>query len=154
MPRRIAVHHSAIHGNGVKSLVPIRKGEPIVQYKGRLLTAAQASRLDHATYESGHTFLFTLNEDYVIDANVGGNSARWLNHSCAPNCVAFVHDHPSGNPRKAKVIIEALRNIKAGEELTYNYGIVLEERHTPHLKKIWACHCGSRNCTGTMLQPK
>lgn len=154
MPRRIAAHRSIIHGTGVKALVPIKKGEPIIQYKGRLITTAVSSRVEHADIDSGHTFLFTLNEDYVIDANFNGNTARWLNHSCSPNCVAYVHDHPSGNPRKAKVIIEALRNIKAGEELTYNYGIVLEERHTERLKKIWACHCGSRNCTGTMLQPK
>jgi SET domain-containing protein len=152
--RRIAAHRSVIHGTGVRALTSVRKGEQIIEYKGLLRTTAQASRLQHADHESGHTFLFTLNEDYVIDANVGGNTARWLNHSCSPNCVAYVHDHPSGDPRKARVIIEALKKIGPGEELTYNYGIVLEERHTPRLKRIWACKCGARNCTGTMLQPK
>ncbi len=154
MSKKIAAHVSAIHGTGARALVAIRKGEEIIEYKGQLLTTRQASKLEHADADSGHTFLFTLNEKYVIDANVGGNTARWLNHSCAPNCVAYVHDHASGDLRKAKVIIEALRNIKPGEELTYNYGIVLEERHTPRLKKIWACRCGAKNCTGTMLQPK
>jgi SET domain-containing protein len=52
------------------------------------------------------------------------------------------------------VFIEALRDIKPGEELTYNYGITLAERHTAKLKKIWECRCGSPKCTGTMLQPK
>jgi len=52
------------------------------------------------------------------------------------------------------VFIEAIRAIKPGEELSYNYGITLEEKHTAELKKIWECRCGSRNCTGTLLQPK
>ena len=56
--------------------------------------------------------------------------------------------------RKDRVFIEAIRAIKPGEELTYNYGIVLAEAHTARLKKIWACRCGAGNCTGTMLQPK
>jgi len=80
--------------------------------------------------------------------------ARWLNCSCDPNCVAFVHEDEGGDPKKDKVIIEALRAIKPGEELSYDYGIVLEERYTKALKAIWACKCGSPKCTGTMLRKK
>ena len=98
-------------------------------------------------------FLFTLNDKYVIDANVDGNDARWINHSCDPNCEAtWLED--GGKKRKDKIFIEAMRDISAGEELTYNYGIVLAEPHTAKLKKLWACRCGSKYCTGTMLQPK
>jgi SET domain-containing protein len=90
----------------------------------------------------------------VIDGTRGGNSARWINHSCDPNCEALIEEHDGPDRRKDKVVIEALRNIRPGEELTYNYGITLAERHTPRLKKIWACRCGSSKCTGTILQPK
>ena len=63
-------------------------------------------------------------------------------------------ENAKGKTHKDKVFIHALRDIKPGEELTYNYGIVLDEPHTAKLKKLWACKCGARNCTGTMLQPK
>jgi SET domain-containing protein len=65
-----------------------------------------------------------------------------------------IAEHDGNNRKKDKVFIEAVRSIKAGEELTYNYGIVLDEPHTARLKKVWACLCGSPKCTGTMLQPK
>ena len=104
--------------------------------------------------DSGHTFLFTLNDDWVIDASYEGNDARWINHSCDPNCEAVIDENEDGDSRKDRVFIEAIRDIAPGEELSYNYGITLAERHTPRLKKIWACLCGSPKCTGTMLQPK
>ena len=90
--------------------------------------------------ETGHTFLFTLNDEYVIDANYKGNEARWINHSCEPNCEA-VHgrDDEGKNRKQDRVLIEAIRNIKPGEELTYNYGITLDEPHTARLKKVWEC---------------
>ena len=80
--------------------------------------------------------------------------ARWINHSCAPNCQAVLEENAEGNPRLDRVTIESLRAIKPGEELTYDYGITLEERLTPRLKKIWECRCGARECVGTMLRPK
>ena len=104
--------------------------------------------------DTGHTFLFTLNDEYVIDANHKGNKARWINHSCDPNCEAVIEEHDGKNRKKDKVFIEAIRKIAPGEELTYNYGIVLSEPHTARLKKIWACRCGAPKCTGTMLQPR
>ncbi|MBX3690478.1 SET domain-containing protein-lysine N-methyltransferase [Dokdonella sp.] len=154
MSRRIAARRSPIHGNGVFALVDIAKGVELIEYRGQLLSVAQADRKYANTSDSGHTFLFTLNEKYVIDANVDGSIARWINHSCAPNCKAFVHESADGDPRKDRVIIESLRALKAGEELTYDYGIVLDERLTPRLKAIWACRCGSPRCSGTLLKPK
>ena len=154
MPRKIVARKSAIHGNGVFALVPIAKGERIVEYKGRRRTHDEVDAGDTGGVESGHTFLFTLNDEYVIDANYEGNSARWINHSCNPNCEAVLEEHEGSDRRKDRVFIEAKRAIKAGEELTYDYGITLDEPHTARLKKIWACRCGSKNCTGTMLKPK
>jgi SET domain-containing protein len=153
MARRIVSRRSPIHGNGVFAAADLDAEETLVEYRGRLLTHAQADRA-YPGAETGHTFLFILNQDYVIDANVDGNVARWINHSCAPNCQAVLEEDEGGNRRRDRVFIQTLRPIKAGEELTYDYGITLQERHTPRLKAIWACRCGARRCTGTMLKPK
>ena len=154
MPKKIQARKSTIHGNGVFALEALRKDERVIEYKGLRRTHAEVDADDAGDVESGHTFLFTLNDDYVIDANYKGNDARWINHSCAPNCEAVIAEAEGEDRTADKVFIEAIRDIKPGEELTYNYGITLAERHTPRLKKIWECRCGSRKCTGTMLQPK
>jgi len=154
MPSKIEARQSDIHGNGVFATAPLKKGERVIRYKGLLRTHDEVDRIYAEEEETGHTFLFTLNDKYVIDANVDGNDARWINHSCDPNCEATHLDHDSGKKRKDRIYIEAMRDIAAGEELTYNYGITLGEPHTAKLKKLWACLCGSPKCTGTMLQPK
>ena len=154
MAKRFVRRSSPIHGNGVFAAQDLAKGVRVIEYKGRLLTHAQANRVYANDTDSGHTFLFTLNEKYLIDGGDGGNDARWLNHSCAPNCEAWMVEDEGGDKRRDKVVIETKRAIKAGEELTYDYGIKLEERHTPRLKAIWACKCGAKNCTGTLLKPK
>lgn len=154
MTRRIAARRSPIHGTGVFALVDIPADTELVEYRGRLLTHAEADRRYGGSADSGHTFLFTLNDEYVLDANEGGNVARWINHSCAPNCRAVVEESADGDPRHDRIVIETLRALHAGEELTYDYGIVLAERQTPRLKAIWACRCGAPDCTGTLLKPK
>jgi SET domain-containing protein len=152
--KKIEARLSPIHGNGVFATEAIKKGERIVRYKGKLRTHEEVDEEYGDEDENGHTFLFTLNDDYVIDANVDGNIARWINHSCKPNCESEIEENAKGKRHKDKVFIHALRDIKPGEELTYNYGIVLDEPHTAKVKKLWACKCGAKNCTGTMLQPK
>lgn len=154
MSQKIQVRRSKIHGSGVFAKRAIKKGEFIIEYKGKLRSHAEVDAAYDGEDETGHTFLFTLNDDYVLDANIDGNDARWINHSCAPNCESSHVEDPGGDPAKDRIVIEAARDIAAGEELSYNYGIRLAERHTPKLKKLWACLCGSPNCTGTMLQPK
>ena len=153
MPTKIATRKSAIHGNGVFATTAIAKGERLIEYKGQRRTHDAVDAGDSGDIESGHTFLFTLNEDWVIDANIAGNAARWINHSCVPNCEAVLVEDADAQV-KSRVFIEAVRAIQPGEELTYDYGITLAERHTPRLKKIWACRCGAKTCTGTMLKPK
>jgi len=152
--RRLDVRNSSIHGRGIFVAVDLPAGSKLIRYRGQVITHAQADRLYDDSLDTGHTFLFTLNDKYIIDANVGGNSARWINHSCDPNCEAGIYVNIDGNEREDQVWIESLRPVKKGEELTYNYGIVLEVPHTKRLKQVWGCRCGSAKCTGTMLQPK
>lgn len=153
MSRRFVARRSQIHGNGVFASRPITKGEHVIEYKGTLISDARADQLYGGGADTGHTFLFTLNDHYVIDGNKGGNTARWINHSCEPNCEALILEDEDDR-RGDEVHIEAIRDIAPGEELTYNYGIKLDVPHTAKMKKIWACRCGARRCTGTMLQPK
>ena len=154
MPKRITLRRSPIHGNGVFAVTDIPKGTELVEYRGRVTTHAQIDRKYASVPDNGHTFLFTLNDDYVIDANVDGNIARWINHSCKPNCQAVIEENEDGDRRKDRVLIETIRPLRAGDELTYDYGIVLTTPHTAKEKALWACLCGAKNCTGTMLQPK
>ncbi len=144
--RKIVVKSSAIHGRGVYAARLIRKGEQIIEYKGELVSWPEADRRPPSDpKDPNHTFLFALSDGKrVIDAAVGGNSARWINHSCAPNCETEETDD-------GRVYIEAIRSIGRGEELFYDYGLVLDERITPTLKKQYECRCGARRCRGTML---
>ncbi len=154
MPARIVTRRSAIHGNGMFAAADIPAGTRLIQYKGKLLTHADSDELYGDGADTGHTFLFSLNDDYVIDANQQGNSARWINHGCAPNCEAVVDEDEGADRRRDRVFIESIRDIRAGEELTYNYGIVLGVPHTRAMKQVWACRCGAPQCTGTIQQPK
>jgi SET domain-containing protein len=93
-----------------------------------------------------HTCLFAIDDDVVIDAAVGGNEARFINHSCAPNCDAVIDDE--------RIWIETIRKIARGEELAYDYAFMLEERHTPAAKRRYPCTCGALDCRGTILGRK
>ena len=146
-PLRTFVRRSPIHGRGVFAKVDIPKGERVIEYKARKITWAQADRW-YADDESkpSHTFLFTLDDKYVLDGNKDANSARWINHACNPNCESDIVD--------GRIWIESIRNIKAGDELFYDYNITLETPHTPAEKRRWSCRCGSKNCRGTLLGKK
>ena len=154
MTAPIEARKSPIHGNGVFALKSIKKGAQIIEYTGPRMTHDEVNEGDGGDVESGHTFLFTLNDEYVIDADAEDTPAKWINHSCDPNCEAVMEEDEGDDRTKDRIFVYAIRNIKAGEELSYNYGITLEEKHTKKLKKIWQCLCGSKNCTGTLLQPK
>ncbi len=142
---KIVVRTSGVHGRGVYAGRHLKKGERIIEYKGEVITWREADRRPPSDPDDpNHTFFFSLDDGrHVIDANVGGNAARWINHSCAPNCETEEDD--------GRVFIEALRDIAAGEELFYDYGLVIDERITPTLKKQYRCLCGARDCRGTML---
>jgi uncharacterized protein len=142
--RRISVRNSPIHGRGVFALKRIPKGTRIIEYKGMLITDKEADRrYSRIQAHSPHTMLFSVDDGLVIDATRKGNSARWINHSCAPNCEIEEEHH--------RVFIESRRDISAGEELTYDYNLQIGEKHTKTAKREHACFCGSRRCRGTML---
>lgn len=145
--RKLVVRRSGVHGKGVFAAQPLRAGERLLEYKGQRISWKEAVRRHpHNPDEPNHTFYFALEDGRVIDGNVDGNSARWINHSCAPNCEA--------EEIEGRVFIQALRDIPADQELFYDYGLVIDERQTKKLKKEYACHCGARKCRGTMLAPK
>jgi SET domain-containing protein len=143
--RRFVVRNSGIHGRGVFATTRIPAGTRLIEYKGERLTEAQVDKR-YAKDDNPHTFLFALDHGMVIDATTGGNSSRWINHSCAPNCEAVDdEDH---------IYIETLCTIRPGEELSYDYRIELEQKHTRKMKKLYKCRCGARRCTGTILHTK
>ncbi|HEY2805691.1 MAG TPA: SET domain-containing protein-lysine N-methyltransferase [Gemmatimonadales bacterium] len=145
--RSFSILKSPIQGRGAFATRTIESGTRLVEYTGELLTPAQAeARYPDVEGERHHTFLFAIDDRIVIDAAVGGNAARWINHSCAPNCDAVAEG--------SKIWIDAIRDIKPGEELTYDYAYVLEERHTPAAKRRFPCNCGAPTCRGTLLIPK
>ena len=146
--RRIQVRKSGVHGKGVFALKAIAKGQRIIEYKGQIIDWPEALRRHpHDPADPNHTFYFSLDDgSHVIDAKVGGNAARWINHACQPNCQA---DESEG-----RVFINALRKLLPGEELFYDYGLVIDERYSPKLKKDYECRCGSRRCRHTLLAPK
>jgi SET domain-containing protein len=146
--RPFAVRKSGIHGRGVFATRRIAKGERLIEYKGERITWKEADRrypIDPVPY---HTFLFEIGDGTMcLDAARKGTAAKWINHACNFNCEA-VEDEDE------RVFIEAVRAIRPGEELTYDYNFILEERHTPAQKKLFPCWCGAKNCRGTMLGKK
>ncbi|NOV25714.1 SET domain-containing protein-lysine N-methyltransferase [Cupriavidus necator] len=144
---RIEVRQSGVHGKGVYAIAPIAEGERVIEYKGEHISWKKAlERHPHDPSDPNHTFYFSLDDGSVIDAKYGGNRARWINHACEPNCEA--------REKKGRVFIHALRDIAQGEELFYDYGLVIDARYTAKLKKEFECRCGSPQCRGTMLAPK
>jgi SET domain-containing protein len=145
--RRIQVRRSGVHGKGVFALQDLAEGETLIEYVGEIISWDEAQdRHPHDPQDPNHTFYFHVNEDKVIDALHGGNSSRWINHSCDPNCEA--------DEDNERVFIKALRNIKAGEELNYDYGLIIDEPYTKKLLAEYPCWCGAKNCRGTLLSPK
>ena len=141
------IRRSPVAGQGAFATRSIRRGERIIEYTGQRITWAQADRRypdDAAT--AHHTFLFAIDDDIVVDAARRGNAARFINHSCAPNCDAVIDDD--------RIYIEAIKFIAVGEELCYDYAYELDVPHTAAQKKLYPCRCGAARCRGTILAPK
>jgi len=140
------IRPSPIQGLGAFATERIAKGTRLIEYTGERMTPEEADRRYPDSDERHHTYLFAIDDDVVIDAAVGGNEARFLNHSCEPNCDAVIDER--------RIFIEAIREIEPGEELTYDYAYVLDERHTPAAKRRYPCTCGAARCRGTILAKK
>jgi SET domain-containing protein len=140
------VRDSALHGLGVFAAQRIRRGTRVIEYLGERVSHAEADRrYEHKDASDAHTFLFIVDARTVIDAGVGGNEARFVNHGCEPNCESVIESR--------RVFIDAVRTIEPGEELTYDYQIQRELDDPPEVDAIFACRCGSARCRGSMLWP-
>jgi len=141
------VKNSKIHGTGVFAARKIPAQTYIIEYAGQRISDAVAAKRGSSDPDNPyHTFFFSLENGRLIDGGVNGNESRWINHACAPNCEA--------REENGRVFIVALRDIRRGEELNYDYGLVIDARHTAALKQAYACYCGASTCRHTMLAPK
>lgn len=142
------VKPSQLHGNGVFANRDIPAGTRILQYAGKRLTPEQADAMFPVNPDDPfHTFFFALSNGKIVDGGQGGNDSRWINHSCAPNCEG--HENSDGS----RVFIVAMRDIAAGEELLYDYSLVIDDEITDELKQNYRCLCGAAQCRGTMIAP-
>jgi len=142
----IEVRNSPVHGRGVFAVQPIKKGTRILEYLGdRVSHEAADKRYEDHDENDNHTFLFIVDKKTVIDAGVGGNDARFINHQCEGNCESVIENR--------RVFIDAVRDIEPGQELGYDYEIGREKDDPPNVDEIYACRCGSPKCRGTMLWP-
>ena len=142
----LLVRRSKVHGNGCFARRDIPKGTRVIEYLGERISHKEADRrYEGADVNDNHTFLFIADRRTVIDATRGGNEARWINHSCDGNC--------ESETEKGRVFVDALRDIKKGEELGYDYQIGRDKNDPPNVDEIYACRCGSPKCRGSMLWP-
>jgi uncharacterized protein len=132
----ICFRESAIHGTGGFAKTDISAGTLVAEYAGERIDKDESLR----RCETGNEFIFALDDEWDLDGSVMWNQARYLNHSCKPNCVAERVD--------GRIWIIARRHIRAGEELTFNYGYDLED-YREH-----ECHCGATGCVGYMVSPE
>jgi len=141
--RLIQRRRSRISGTGVFARVVIPAGTSIIEYRGERITKAESHRREAERLrrlqrgQACSTFIFYLNKRYDLDGRRGGNISRFINHSCDPNCRAEQH--------RGRIWIVALRDIAAGEEISFDYGFPLA---------IWAgnpCLCGTRRCPGYIV---
>ena len=129
---------SGINNLGLFAGRDIKKGEKVIEYKGRKLTHKQVEEDDRFD-NSKAIYLFTLNERYVLDGDTKTNTAKYINHSCDPNCEVDII--------KGKIWIIAIKDIKKGDELSYDYGFGYHADF-----RQFPCKCGSKNCCGYIVR--
>ena len=140
----LVMRSSKIQGRGVFARRDIPKGTRLIEYTGERINNAEADRrYEDELMGRHHTFLFILNSRTVIDAAKGGNISKYINHSCDPNCVAWIEGQ--------HIWIDAEKDIEAGEELTYDYEYDYDPEYTIEDLELYKCECGSRKCRGTIV---
>ncbi len=143
----VRVRKSGIQGRGVFALRDIAKDDLIIEYLGQRMThEAVSNRYDDEAVRRHHTFLFSIDDELCIDGGKNGNEARLINHSCAPNAFAEIENQ--------RIFIRALRGIREGEEVVYDYWYSTDPNYTlADLKRIYPCKCGAPKCRGTLAAP-
>ena len=138
------VRSSSIHGRGLYARKKIKAGADIIRYVGEKISKEESTRRalewEEAARKSGEglVYIFELDEDYDLDGRLGENPARYMNHSCDGNCEAINYD--------GEIWITAIKDVKKGEELVYDYGYDMEH-FLDH-----PCHCGAENCIGYIVR--
>jgi len=143
-PPYLEVRRSPFHGLGVFTTRSIKAGTRLLEYLGERISHVEAGRRYYAApTPDAHVLLFTVDRWTVIDGGVGGRAARYVNHSCDPNCEADVAD--------GRIFIVSVRDIAAGEELTYDYNMDAPRPLPRDWRRRYGCRCGAERCRGTML---
>jgi SET domain-containing protein len=142
MARLFEIRRSKIHGRGAFALTHIPKGTRLVEYTGEIITPGEADRRAERS-RSERTYLFTINSRKLVDATHRGSRARYINHSCEPNCSSTVE--------KGRVWIDAERDIEPGEELTYDYQLIIDDSNWQKSGADYPCLCGKPKCRRTLL---
>jgi SET domain-containing protein len=139
---------SPIAGTGAFAIRPIPKGTRLIEYTGERISHEEADKRydDEPPGTPSHVVLFTLDRNTVVDAGVGGNEARFFNHSCAPNCESEIE--------RGHIYLDTIRDIAPGEELTYDYALTRESEDDEAEEARYPCHCGAAGCRGTLLEPR
>ena len=132
------IKKSKIDKNGLYANRDIKQGTRIIEYKGKIISIRQ-SEVDSKFDNEKAIYLFNINKRYDLDGDFKFNTARLINHSCDPNCEVF----GSG----LKVWVFAMKNIKKGEELSYDYGFNFDKDY-----KNFPCKCGSKKCAGYIVR--
>ena len=137
---------SKIHGTGIIATCDIKKGTKIIQYTGKKISRKEGDRRSAERIEKylnkkneGSVYIFELNSKYDVDGSSFNNKARYINHSCYPNCEVDIVDE--------QIWIFSIKSIKRGEELSYDYGYEFDkDDYKDHI-----CKCGSKNCIGYII---
>ncbi|MDD5193140.1 MAG: SET domain-containing protein-lysine N-methyltransferase [Candidatus Nanoarchaeia archaeon] len=141
----IKIKNSKIHGKGVYAKQDIKKKTKVIEYVGEIISKKEGDRradlqFDEAkkNKEKGAVYVFELDKENDLDGDVSYNPAKYINHSCNPNCKVSI--------RNKRIWIKAIKNIKKGEEINYDYGYELDNDYKDH-----PCKCGSKNCIGYII---
>ena len=140
----ISVEKSSVHNNGIFAKKDITKKTKVIEYVGDKVTKKESDKRadltlskNEANGDHGMVYLFTLDRWYDIDGDVPWNTAKYINHSCDPNCEVEII--------KGKIWVVAIKDIKKGDEINYDYGYDLDDFHKHH------CLCGSDSCVGYIV---
>ena len=138
MKKLYKIKKSNIDNRGLHAATNIKKNTKIIEYKGKIITVKETETNPKFDNDKA-IYLFNLNKKYDLDGDFKYNTARLINHSCDPNCEVF--------GTGLKVWVYAMKNIKKGDELSYDYGFSFDEDY-----KNYPCKCGTSKCVGYIVR--